>query len=389
EMMLSDHNAYCQPPCQVDCPTHIDIPGYLELIAQGSMKEAARLVKEVLPFPYILGLTCPNPCQKACRRALVDEDIAICRMHGHAAETCLLDAPVPFLQDPATGKRVAIVGAGPAGLTCAYYLALKGHYCKVFDMQPQAGGMLRYGIPEYRLQKDMMDRELDHVWQLGVDFQANVAPGKDFSVDELFAQGLDAVYLAIGCWTSNELRVPGEDAEGVVNAIAYLGEKVEGKPVPVKEGKEVVVIGGGFTAFDCTRTSLRLGAKVHTGYRRSVKEMTATPEEIEDAEAEGTELMFYVQQTRVIVENGKVAGIEFIRNKLGEPDASGRRRPVPIAGSEFTIRCDTIIPAFGQNPDTSVLDEQSGVKWTKRGTIQTNPHSFLTDRWGVFAGGDA
>src|SRR5271157_915415 len=311
EMLLSDHNAYCQPPCQIDCPTHIDIPGYLELIAQGSMKEAARLVKEVLPFPYILGLTCPAPCQKACRRALVEEDIAICRMHGHAAESCLLDPPVPFVQEPPTGKKIAIVGGGPAGLTCAYYLALKGHYCKIFDKQPQAGGMLRYGIPEYRLQKDMMDREIDHVWQLGVDFQGNIELGKDFTIDDLFAQGFDAVYLAIGCWTSNELRVPGEDAEGVVNAIAYLGEKVEGKPVPVKEGKEVVVIGGGFTAFDCTRTSLRLGAKVHTMYRRGRTEMGATTEEVEDGEAEGTHLQLYVSQTRIVIENDTVTGIEF------------------------------------------------------------------------------
>jgi len=389
ELMLSDHNAYCQPPCQVACPTHIDIPGYLELIAKGAMKEAARLVKEVLPFPYILGLTCPAPCQKACRRALVDEEIAICRMHGHAAETCLLDPPLPYLKDPDTGKRVAIIGAGPSGLTCAYYLALHGHACKIFDMQPQAGGMLRYGIPEYRLPKDVMDREFDHVWQLGVDLQCNVKLGVDFTIDDLFAQGFDAVYLAIGAWTSNQLGVPGENAEGVINAIAFLAEKVEGKRVPVKEGSEVVVLGGGFTTFDCTRTSLRLGAKVHTGYRRSVKEMTATIEEIEDADAEGTHLMFYVQQTKVVVENGKVAGIEFIKNKLGEPDASGRRRPVPIPGSEFTIKCDTIIPAFGQNPDDSVLDEKSGVKWTKRSTIQTNPYNYMTDRWGVFAGGDA
>src|SRR5216683_2267291 len=389
EMLLSDHNAYCQPPCQVDCPTHIDIPGYLELIAKGSMKEAARLVKEVLPFPYILGLTCPAPCQKACRRKLVEEEIAICRMHGHAAEVCLLDPPHPFPKDPSTGKKIAIVGSGPAGLTCAYYLALKGHYCKVFEMQPQPGGMLRYGIPEYRLQKDLMDREISHVWELGVDLQLNVKLGVDFSIDELFAQGFDAVYIGIGAWTSNPLSVPGEDAEGVVNAIQFLAEKVEGKPLPVQEGREVVVLGGGFTTFDCTRTSLRLGAKVHTGYRRSIKEMTATMDEIEDSQAEGTELMFYVQQTKVIVENGKAAGIEFIRNKLGEPDASGRRRPVPIPGTEFVIKCDTIIPAFGQNPDEAVLDEKSGVKWTKRGTIQTNPHNFMTDRWGVFAGGDA
>lgn len=389
EMILSDHNAYCQPPCQVDCPTHIDIPGYLELIAKGEMKEAARLVKEVLPFPYILGLTCPAPCQSACRRALVDEEIAICRMHGHAAETCLLDPPLPYPVDPPTGKKVAIVGSGPAGLTCAYYLAQKGHYCKVFEMQPQPGGMLRYGIPEYRLPKDKMDQELNHVFELGVDLQCNVKLGRDFTIDDLFAEGFDAVYLAIGAWTSNPLGAPGEEAEGVVNAIAFLGEKVEGKTVPVREGNEVVVLGGGFTTFDCTRTSCRLGAKVHTAYRRSRKEMTATAEEVEDAEAEGAEILYYEQATRVIVKDGKVAGLEFIRNKLGEPDASGRRRPVPIEGSEHVIDCDVIIPAYGQKPDKAVLDEKSGVKWTRWTTIQTDPHNYMTDRYGVFAGGDA
>jgi NADPH-dependent glutamate synthase beta subunit-like oxidoreductase/formate hydrogenlyase subunit 6/NADH:ubiquinone oxidoreductase subunit I len=389
EMMLSDHNAYCQPPCQVDCPTHIDIPGYLELIAKGSMKEAARLVKEVLPFPYILGLTCPAPCQSACRRALVDEEIAICRMHGHAAETCLLDPPVPYVQDPPTGKKVAVIGGGPAGMACAYYLALRGHYCKVFDMQPQAGGMLRYGIPEYRLPKDMMDRELDHVWQLGVDFQANVKLGRDFEIDDLFAQGFDAVYLAVGCWTSNPLGAPGEEAEGVVNAIAFLGDKVEGKPVPVTDADEVVVLGGGFTTFDCTRTSLRFGAKVHTAYRRGRTEMSATAEEVEDGEAEGTELILYAQATKVVTDDhNKVKGLEIQKNKLGEPDASGRRRPVPIPGSEYVIPCTTVIPAYGQKPDKSILDDKSGVKWTKWTTIQTNPHNFMTDRTGVFAGGD-
>ncbi len=390
EMMLSDHNAYCQPPCQVDCPTHIDIPGYLELIAKGEMKEAARLVKEVLPFPYILGLTCPAPCQKACRRALVDEEIAICRMHGHAAETCLLDPPLPYLKDPDTGKKVAVVGAGPAGLTNAYYLALHGHYVKVFDMQPQAGGQLRYGIPEYRLQKDMMDRDLDGVWQLGVDFQANVKLGRDFTVDDLFAQGFDAVFLGIGAWTSNELKVEGEDADGVVNAISYLAEKVEGKPVPVEEGKEVVVIGGGFTAFDCTRTSLRLGAKVHTMYRRGRQEIGATMEETEDGEAEGTDLQFYVSQTKILTENDKVTGVEFQKNKLGEPDASGRRRPVPIPGSEFVVHCDAVIPAIGQAVDKKVMTAiaPQGVQATKYGTVQTNPHNLMTDRVGVFAGGD-
>ncbi|GLV56902.1 hypothetical protein KDH_37410 [Dictyobacter sp. S3.2.2.5] len=388
EVMLSDHNAYCQPPCQVDCPTHIDIPGYLELIAQGAMKEAARLVKEVLPFPFVLGLTCPAPCQKACRRMLVDEEIAICRMHGHAAETCLLDAPMPYVQDPPTGKKVAIIGAGPAGLSCAYYLALRGHYCKIFDMQPQPGGMLRYGIPEYRLPKDMMDRELEHVWQLGVDLQSNVKLGRDFDVDDLLAQGFDAVYIAIGCWTSKLMRVPGEDAEGVVNAIKFLYDKVEGKPVPVKEGDEVVVIGGGFTTFDCTRTSLRLGATVHTTYYRTRADMTATMEEVEDGIAEGTHLQVRSAQQRILEEDGKVVGIEYQRTKQGEPDASGRRRPVPIPGSEFTITCNTVIPAVGQAVDIGVINESSGIKWSKWKTVQTNPHNFMTDRQGVFAGGD-
>jgi NADPH-dependent glutamate synthase beta subunit-like oxidoreductase len=364
-------------------------PGVIVTTKSDELFHIRRTNLEVLPFPYILGLTCPAPCQKACRRALVEEEIAICRMHGHAAETCLLDPPLPFVQDPPTGKKVAIVGAGPAGLTCAYYLAFKGHSCKVFDMQPQPGGMLRYGIPEYRLPKDVMDRELNHVFQLGVDLQSNVKLGRDFTIDDLFAQGFDAVYLAIGAWTSNPLDAPGEDADGVVNAITFLAEKVEGKPVPVKEGTEVVVLGGGFTAFDCTRTSLRLGAQMYTGYRRSVKEMTATPEEIEDAEAEGTAILFYVQQTRVITAHGNVTGLEFVKTKLGESDVSGRRRPVPLPGSEFVIDCDTIIPAFDQNPDMAVLDEKSGVKWTKRGTIQTDPHHYMTDRHAVFAGGDA
>jgi formate dehydrogenase major subunit len=249
--------------------------------------------------------------------------------------------------------------------------------------------MLRYGIPEYRLQKDMMDREIDHVWQLGVDLQCNVKLGQDFTIDDLFAEGFDAVYLAIGCWTSNKLNVPGDDADGVVNAIAYLREKVEGMPVPVDENKEVVVIGGGFTTFDCTRTSLRLGAKVHTTYYRTRADMSATQEEVEDGEAEGTHLLTNVAQQRILTdENGKVTGVEYAKTKPGEPDARGRRRPVPIPGSEFVIKCDTVIPAIGQAADKSVLDEKSGVKWTKWTTIQTNPHNFMTDRHAVFAGGD-
>jgi NADPH-dependent glutamate synthase beta subunit-like oxidoreductase/formate hydrogenlyase subunit 6/NADH:ubiquinone oxidoreductase subunit I len=389
EMMLSDHNAYCQPPCQIACPTHIDIPGYLELIAKGQNREAARLVKEVLPFPYILGLTCPAPCQEDCRRALVEEEIAICRMHGYAATQCLDDPPTPWPQEAATGKKVAVIGAGPSGLTAAYYLALKGHYVKVYDMMPQAGGMLRYGIPEYRLPKDLTDQEFESVWKLGVEAQYNVKLGVDFTIDELFNEGFDAVHLAIGAWTSNELGLEQQDAPGVINAIAYLMDKTQGLPVPVDDTKEVVVLGGGFTTFDCTRTSLRLGAKVHTVYRRGRGEMSATFEEVEDGENEGTDLQLFAAATRLVLQDGKVAGVEFQRMQLGEPDSSGRRRPVPIEGSEYVVECDTLIPAYGQKPDPTVLPESSGVKWTKRTTIETDPFNFMTARKGVFASGDA
>jgi formate dehydrogenase major subunit len=274
-------------------------------------------------------------------------------------------------------------------MTCAYYLALKGHSVKVFDMMPQAGGMLRYGIPEYRLEKNMMDKELESVWKLGVEFQGNVKLGEDFTIDDLFAQGYEAVYLGIGVWTSNELGLEGEDLPGFVNAITYLREKTLGMPVPVDETKEVVVIGGGFTAFDCTRTSLRLGAKVHTVYRRSIKEIGATPEEREDGENEGTDMIFMASQKRIIEKDGRVGGVEFVRNRLGEPDANGRRRPVPIDGSEFTIECDTIIPAIGQALETAVLKNEPGVTVTKHRTIETDPYNFMTGRKGVFAGGDA
>jgi formate dehydrogenase major subunit len=256
-------------------------------------------------------------------------------------------------------------------------------------MQPQPGGMLRYGIPEYRLPKDIMDQEFDGVWKLGVEAQYNVKLGVDFTIDDLFNAGFDAVHLAIGAWTSNELGLENQDAPGVINAIAYLIDKTNGQPVPVDDTQEVVVLGGGFTTFDCTRTSLRLGAKVHTVHRRGRGEMSATFEEVEDGENEGTDLQLFGAATRVILENGRVSGLEIQRMTLGEPDASGRRRPVPVEGSEWTIPCDVVIPAYGQKPDPTVLPESSGVKWTKRTTIETDPFNFMTARKGVFASGDA
>ncbi|MEK7863030.1 MAG: FAD-dependent oxidoreductase, partial [Chloroflexota bacterium] len=328
EYILSDHNAYCMPPCQVGCPTHIDIPGYLELMTKGQHIEAARLVKEVLPFPYALGLVCPAPCQNVCRRGLVEEEIAIRQCHGYGGELSLEMevAPTPFPQATATGKRVAVIGAGPAGMTAAYYTALKGHAVTVFEMMEKQGGMLRYGIPEYRLPKVKLDKELNSVWQLrDTEFKGGMKLGRDFTIDDLLTQGYDAVFLGIGAWRSNELRIPGEDLPGVIEAIGYLNENASGNPVPVGVGSKVVVIGGGFTTFDCARTSRRLGAEVTVVYRRSRKEMGAHYSEVDDAEHEGIALEFFAAPVKIVEKNGRVAGLELQRMALGEPDASGRR----------------------------------------------------------------
>src|SRR5213083_1563375 len=391
EYILSDHNAYCMPPCQISCPTHIDIPGYLELMAKGQHVEAARLVKEVLPFPYMLGLVCPKPCQEVCRRGLVEEEIAICQCHGFTGELVMeMDkAPTPFPQAVATGKRVAVVGAGPAGMTAAYYAALKGHAVTVFDMMEKQGGIARYGIPEYRLPKVKLDKELNSVWQLrDTEFKGGMMLGRDFSIDDLFTQGYDAVFLGIGAWRSNELRIPGEDLPGVIEAINYLRMNAEGNPVPVGKGQKVVVLGGGFTTFDCARTSRRLGADVTVVYRRSRKEMGAHYSEVDDAEHEGIKLEFFGSPVKIHEKDGRAAGVEFQRMALGEPDASGRRRPVPIEGSEFVIECDTVIPAIGQSAVLDWMDTTPSIKKTRRETIVANG-ALMTDRPGVFAGGDA
>ncbi|HEX7096135.1 MAG TPA: FAD-dependent oxidoreductase, partial [Acidimicrobiales bacterium] len=390
EYILSDHNAYCMPPCQVGCPTHIDIPGFLELMAKGQHIEAGRLLKETLPFPYALGLVCPAPCQEVCRRGLVEEEIAIRQCHGYFGEAYLEmeQAPTPFPQKTATGKRVAVVGAGPAGMTCAYYTALAGHAVTVFEQMPKQGGMLRYGIPEYRLPKVKLDKEMNSVWQLrDTEFKGGMALGKDFTIDDLFAQGYDAVFLGIGAWRSNELRIPGEDLPGVIEAINYLNQNARGDPVPVGKHSKVVVIGGGFTTFDCARTSRRLGADVTVVYRRSRKEMGAHYSEVDDAEHEGIKLEFFAAPVRIVEKDGRVGGVEFQRMALGEPDASGRRRPVPIEGSEFTIECDTVIPAIGQVPNLDWYDRSPGLRKTRRETIVANG-ALMSDRPGVFSGGD-
>ncbi|HEX2194112.1 MAG TPA: FAD-dependent oxidoreductase, partial [Candidatus Limnocylindria bacterium] len=279
ELIFSDHDAYCLPPCQFKCPTRVDIPGYLKQNTLGNWEEATRILKRSLPFPAILGRVCPAPCETHCRREEVDTAIAIRDSHRYCADRVLevdAPAPIPWPKDPATGRRVAIIGAGPAGLSVAYYLQLRGHHCDVYEAEPEQGGMLTYGIPEYRLPKKWMDRELDHVWELGATLKPNMRLGRDFHLADLLNDGYDAIYVGIGCYKPNELGIPGEDADGVVNALENLYNSTRGLPIPALHGARVVVIGGGFTSIDCTRTSVRQGAaEVTLVYRRDLKDMPA------------------------------------------------------------------------------------------------------------------
>ena len=398
ELIFSDHNAYCLPPCQNKCPSHIDIPGFLKANAEGSWRESARIFKRTIPFPSVLGRVCPAPCEEHCRRDEVDEAIAIRDSHRYAGDQVLrqmldegVDPPVPFELQPKSGRRVAVIGSGPAGMSAAYYLLIAGHEVAVFERDPAPGGMLRYGIPQYRLPKvEVLEAEYESVTRLGGQIRCNQELGRDFTLDDLQGQGYDAVLVAIGCYDTNKLGIPGEDADGVIDGLEYLRTATLGLEYPGHAGSRVVVVGGGFTAMDCTRTSVRQGAaEVTLVYRRDMKEMPAASE-VHEAIEEGATLIFQAGPTRVIVDDqNRVTGVEFIRMRLGEPDASGRRRPEPAPGTEFTIPCDRVLLAIGQGPDLSWMGAGSeGVQATKQRRVKADAVTFATDRPGVFASGD-
>lgn len=387
ELLLSDHYADCFGPCRLNCPADVDIQGYMSLINLGKFKEAIALIKETNPLPSVCGRVCTRKCEINCRRSMVDTPVGIDFLKRYAADQDMIGEMWQPETKPDNGKSVAIIGGGPAGLTCAYYLVIEGYRPVIYEALPKMGGMLRYGIPEYRLPKDILDKEINWIANLGVEVKTGKSLGKDITLDSLFEQGHKAIFVGLGAQVGKSMRVENEDVDGILSGVEFL-KQVEMKTNPEIKGK-VVVVGGGNTAIDAARTSLRLGVdEVVLLYRRTRKEMPANEMEIVAAEEENVRMEYLAAPARVNVENGRMVSMDCFRMELGEPDDSGRRRPVKIEGSEYTIEADWIISAIGQEPDLDGVDEDENIEVTSWKTIIAKDGNFNTDRPGVFAGGD-
>ncbi len=385
ELLLSEHRGDCRPPCVIACPTHCDAQGYAALISSGQYEEAVKLIKETVPLPASVGRICPHPCEEKCRRDLVDEPVSICNLKRFAGDYDLASARpyVPEVKQP-NGMRVAIIGAGPAGLSAGYFLKRDGYAVTIFEKMPDTGGMLRYGIPEYRLPKSVLAREISSIEDVGLDIRTGMVLGRDFTIDSLRSQGFDAVLLAVGAQKSSGMRAPGDDAEGVMGGIELLRMVAMNQPVAL--GRKVIVVGGGNTAMDAARTAVRMGAEeVTVAYRRTKNEMPARAEEIEEAEQEGVKFLYLAGPKEVISSGGRMTGVNFQKMQLGQPDASGRRSPVPIPGEEIYIAADTCVAAIGQQIDADGLE---GVA-INRNRIVTEAGTYRTSIPYVFAAGDA
>lgn len=385
ELLLSDHEGDCKAPCSLNCPAGTDCQGYVGLIANGQYREAVKLIKEKVPLPASIGRICPHPCEQACRRKLVEDPIAIAHLKSFAADLDLRSWE-PYRPEcaPDTHKKISIVGGGPAGLTAAYFLRTMGHSVTVYDAMPKMGGMLRYGIPQYRLPKEVLDQEIAAIAKLGVTMFNNAKVGDGLTLDGL-QESSDAVLVAIGAWTSSSMRVPGESLNGVMGGIDFLRHVALNEPSGI--GERVAVVGGGNTAMDACRTAVRMGAKeVYIIYRRTRDEMPADALEIAQAEEEGVTFKFLTNPVEILGAGGSVRGVRLQQMALGEPDASGRRRPVPVEGAFEDLPLDTVIMAIGQwtNPEGF-----EALELTKRGTIAADESTFATSLNGVFAVGDA
>ncbi|MDR1070757.1 MAG: [FeFe] hydrogenase, group A [Gracilibacteraceae bacterium] len=386
EQLLSDHNADCVAPCVMTCPAGIDIQRYLRQVSNGNFEEALRIIKDNNPFPSVCGRVCPHPCEARCRSKLAGAPVAINNVKRFVADWDMArEQPWVPAAKTASGKKIAVIGAGPSGLTAAYYSALNGHDVTVFERQSRAGGMLRYGIPEYRLPKAALDREIDIIRRLGVKIMTEKSLGTHIMLEAL-GKDFDAVYLAIGSWRATPMHVEGENLDGVWLGIQYLEQVAKGTDINL--GEAVAVIGGGNTAVDCARTALRHGARtVRLVYRRTREEMPAEPREVEEALREGVEMLFLMAPTKITVESGRKQ-LRCLKMTLGEPDRSGRRRPVPVEESETVVTADTVIGAIGQSTNTQFLYNDLPVRLNKWGDIEINGNTSQTSETNIFAGGD-
>ncbi|MBR5498160.1 MAG: FAD-dependent oxidoreductase [Clostridia bacterium] len=385
ELIMSDHEGDCVAPCSLGCPAQTNVQGYVKQIALGNDSEAVRIIKEKISIPASIGRVCPHPCETNCRRRLVEEPLSIAYLKAFAADNDLAsDKPFVAEKEAATGKKVAVIGGGPAGLNAAYYLAIAGHEVTVYDAMPEMGGMLRYGIPEYRLPKAVLAKEVKAIADMGVTMKNNVKIGVDVSFDEI-RNSADAVLVTVGAWKGSTIGCAGEDLNGVLSGIDFLREVNMGNIPDV--GKNVAVVGGGNTAMDACRTAVRCGAEnVYVIYRRTRAEAPAEDIEIEEAIEEGVQFLFLTNPDEIIGENGTVSKIKLQVMELGEPDASGRRKPVPVEGEFKILDVDTVISAIGQKCSPAGFE---AVELTKWGTIVADETTCMTNLDGVFAAGDA
>lgn len=369
-------------PCDATCPGGHDVEGWLRLIEAGHLVAAWNLQQAEHPFPAVTGRVCYHPCEDRCSRGQFDRAVAINNLERFAADAGAAQATPKIETAPSSGRQVAIVGGGPAGLACACYLARLGHKAVVYDDQPKPGGILRVGIPDYRLPRNVLDREVSAIAQLDVEIKSGVRVGRDIGFDEL-AEMADAVFLAPGAHKSRRIGVPNDDAPGVVSGLEFLRLVALGEPIDL--GRRVVVVGGGNTALDAARTLRRMGAEVTIAYRRSRVEMPAYVEEVNEAEREAVDLRLLAIPSQIVLSEGRVQGLECLQAELGPPDESGRRRPIPIPGSEFVVPADSVVAAIGEICDFDFLPEDMEKKWQR---LVINEFG-MTSRAGVFAGGDA
>ncbi|MEW5909813.1 MAG: FAD-dependent oxidoreductase, partial [Thermodesulfobacteriota bacterium] len=383
----------CLAPCRQTCPAEIDIPRYIAQIKSGDYEGAVHTIRERNPLLLSCGRVCPHPCETYCRRAVEDEAVSINQLKRFVADFEMNSGkrlPVPCA--PSTGKRVAVIGGGPAGLSCAYFLRRLGHAVTIFEAMPRLGGMIRYGIPEYRLPKKVLDWEIEGIINLGVEVHTNVKLGTDFDIPSLVSAGYDAIFIGVGAWKDMSLGVEGETLNGCYTGIDFLARVARGESVP--KVRKAAVVGGGNTAIDCVRTLVRLGVEeVYLVYRRTRKEMPANVVEIEAAEHEGVKFIFLAAPVKVVGDSeGKMTHLEYLKMKLGEPDASGRRRPVPVEGSETLLELDLLIGAIGQQPDISFKEEGKRIgelKITRWKTIEAQPETLQSNIPYIFTAGDA